>query len=207
MTQPLLVALPMKAFDQAKSRLAPAMAPAQRQRLSRALFERTLAFFDHCFPGMDRLVVTPSPQVREAALARCASVALEPSAQGLDAAAQHAIEYAAVHGYRQLLIIPGDIPVWLRTEVQALLALGERREVVIARSRDGGTNALLLRLPTRFRCAYGEDSAQRHAHAARGAGLSVAVCQPPFMAHDIDRPQDCLLHRTRTRSQVPGSPP
>ncbi len=205
MTQALLVALPMKAFDQAKSRLSPAIAPVQRQRLSRALFERTLAFFGHCFPGMDRLVVTPSPQVGDAARACGAAVAMEPAPQGLDAAAQRAIDYAAVHGYRQLLIVPGDIPVWLRTEVHALLALGARREVVIARARDGGTNALLLRLPARFRCAYGEDSARRHAHAARSAGLSVAVCQPPFMAHDIDRPQDCLLHRAR--SQVPGGPP
>lgn len=201
----LLVALPMKAFDQAKSRLSPAMAPAQRQRLSRALFERTLAFFGDCFPGMDRLVVTPSPQVRDAARACGAAVAIESAPQGLDAAAQHAIGYAAAQGYRQVLIIPGDIPVWLRTEVLALLAQGQRREAVIARARDGGTNALLLRLPTRFRCAYGEDSARRHADAARSAGLSVAVCQLPFMAHDIDRPQDCLLHRSRTR--VPGGQP
>ena len=205
MTPSLLVALPMKAFDQAKSRLSPAMAPAQRQRLSRALFERTLAFFGDCFPGMDRLVVTPSPQVRDTARACGAAVTLEPAPQGLDAAAQRAIDYAAEHGYRQLLIIPGDIPVWLRSEVQALLALGGRREVVIARARDGGTNALLLRLPTPLRCAYGEDSARRHADAARSAGLSVAVCQLPFMAHDIDRPQDCLLHRSRTR--VPGGQP
>lgn len=201
----LLVALPMKAFDQAKSRLSPAMAPAQRQRLSRALFGRTQAFFGACFPALDRLVVTPSQEVRAAALAGGAAVALEPSPQGLDAAAQQALDYASAHGYAQLLIIPGDIPVWLRTEVRALLALGERHEVVIARARDGGTNALLLRLPTRFRCAYGEDSARRHADAARSAGLSVAVCQLPFMAHDIDRPQDCLLHRSRTR--VPGGQP
>lgn len=193
MMQPLLVAMPMKAFDQAKSRLSPAMTPAQRQRLSRSLFGRTQVFFSGCFPAMDRLVVTPSQEVRALALASGAAVALEVSPQGLNAAAQRAIEYAGAHGYRQLLIIPGDIPVWLRTEVQALLALGSRHEVVIARARDGGTNALLLRLPTPLRCAYGEESAQRHESMARSAGLSVAVCQPPFMAHDIDRPQDCLL--------------
>lgn len=205
MTRSLLVAMPMKAFDQAKSRLSPALSPVQRQRLSRALFERTQAFFGGCFPGLDRLVVTPSPEVRDAALACGAAVSLEPAPQGLDAAAQRAIDYAAARGYRQLLIVPGDIPVWLRSELHALLALGDWREVVIARARDGGTNALLLRLPTPLRCAYGEDSAQRHERAARGAGLSVAVCQPPFMAHDIDRPQDCLLHRSRLG--VPGSQP
>lgn len=205
MTPSLLVALPMKAFDQAKSRLSPVLAPVQRQRLSRALLLRTLAFFGHGFPGVDRLVVTPSQEVRAAALASGAAVALEPAPQGLDAAAQRAIEYATAHGYRQLLLIPGDIPVWLRSEVQTLLEWGGRREVVIARARDGGTNALLLRLPTPLRCAYGEDSAHRHERLARGAGLSVAVCQPPFMARDIDRPQDCLLHRGRTR--VPEGPP
>ncbi|WP_326537924.1 2-phospho-L-lactate guanylyltransferase [Pseudorhodoferax sp.] len=187
------VVIPMKPFALAKSRMAAAMTPPQRQRLVRALFLRTQRFFATQFPRMDRVVVTPCPAVQALCARVGATAILEPGLDGLDAAAARARGWATERGYGRMLLVPGDIPVWTRREVHALLAAGAAHEVVVARARDGGTNALLLALPNRMPFRYGPQSAARHAQAAADAGHSVAVCRLPFLAHDLDVPGDCLV--------------
>jgi 2-phospho-L-lactate guanylyltransferase len=190
--------MPMKPFAQAKSRLAAAMSPVQRERMVHALFLRTQRFFAIQFPDFDRLVVTPSVQVREACWRIGARCLLEPRLDGLNVAANRGLDWACKQGYERVLIVPGDVPVWMRGEVNTVLELGGRHDVVIAKARDGGTNALLLRLPAdSFDFRYGPDSAAAHLRAALAAGLSAATCQPPFLAHDLDVPADCLLDRAR----------
>lgn len=193
MTGRVLVAMPMKPFESAKTRLAPLLSAPQRERLVRALFFRTQRFFATRFGEFERLVVTPSLAVLDASRRAGALGLLEPGLEGLDAAAARACRWAAEHGYAKVLLIPGDIPVWICAEVQQLLAEGARHDVVVARARDGGTNALLVRVPTVLRFSYGQNSSELHYLAARGAGLSAVVCRPPFLAHDLDVPADCLL--------------
>lgn len=193
MTERVLVVTPMKAFDQAKSRLAEVMADSQRERLARALFLRTQRFFASHYAGFDRLVVTPSPLVAQLARQVGTGALLEPGADGLNVACGRAIRWATGHGYSSILLIPGDVPVWVRREVNVLLDHGRRHRVVIAQSRDGGTNALLLKLPTAFNCRYGPDSSHMHLRSARDAGLSAVLCKLPFLAHDLDVPADCAI--------------
>jgi 2-phospho-L-lactate guanylyltransferase len=186
--------MPMKPFAQAKSRLADALSPSRRERLARALFLRTQRFFAARFPDADRLVVTPSTEVREACWRVGAQCLLEPRLDGLNVAAARAVNWACIQGYDQVLIVPGDVPVWMQSEARVLFELGHEHDVVIAKARDGGTNALLLRLPTPFEFHYGPGSAGAHQLGAQAAGISAVICQLPFLAHDLDVPADCLLH-------------
>jgi 2-phospho-L-lactate/phosphoenolpyruvate guanylyltransferase len=196
-TSRLLIAMPMKPFEQAKSRLAAVLPDDQRERLARALFLRTQRFFATHFSAFDRLVVSPSEEVRDMCTRVQAHCLLEPGLDGLNVAAARAIAWANLRGYDRVLLIPGDVPVWVRSEVNTLLHHGLQHQVVIAQARDGGTNALLLRLPTPFACRYGHDSAAAHRQVAREAGLSAIVCKPPFLAHDLDVPADCAVLAAR----------
>jgi len=193
MTDRILVAMPMKPFIDAKSRLAAAIAQPQRERLVQALFLRTQRFFASQFPEFDRLVVTPSAEVQRACWRVGARCLLESGLAGLNTAAARAVDWACIQGYDKVLVVPGDVPVWMRGEVGALLDVGRAHDVVVARAHDGGTNAVLLRLPTAFEFRYGPDSAAAHLRGAHRAGLSAVTCQLPFLAHDIDVPADCLL--------------
>lgn len=193
MTRRVLVAMPMKPFDQAKSRLAEVLADDQRERLARALFLRTQRFFAAHFAELHRLVVTPSEDVQRVCDRVGTESLLEPGLDGLNVASMRAVQWATERGYTSVLLIPGDVPVWVRSEVNMLLDQGKRHNLVIAQARDGGTNALLLQLPTPFKCCYGPNSSNVHLRIARDTGLSVIVCKLPFLAHDLDVPADCAV--------------
>lgn len=192
-----VVVIPMKDAAVSKTRLAPAMPAVQRERMALALFRRALDFFGAQFPRFERLVVTPSARIGEVARACGASVLMEGEPAGLNPAVASAFAWARQAGFERMLVVPGDIPVWLRSELDELLQEGASSPVVIARAHDGGTNALLIDLKraARFDFHYGSDSASRHAQAAQAAGLSAMTRTWPFLSRDIDTADDCLLFK------------
>ncbi|RXH41723.1 2-phospho-L-lactate guanylyltransferase [Bradyrhizobium zhanjiangense] len=190
-----VVAIPMKDPAESKTRFADALTATQREKMALTLFRRAQSFFSTQFPDFERLVVTPSPRIATEATA-CSAVALvEESTRGLNKAAQSAFIWAKTGGFDRLLIVPADIPIWLRSELDELLDDGRRFDVVVARAHDGGTNALLINLirADRLEFCYGLDSARRHADAASAASLSSITRQWPFLGHDIDTVGDCLV--------------
>ncbi|RXG97231.1 2-phospho-L-lactate guanylyltransferase [Bradyrhizobium vignae] len=202
-----VVAIPMKDPAESKTRLADALTAAQREKMVLALFRRVQSFFGTQFPDFERLVVTPSPRVASEATA-CSAVALvEESTRGLNNAAQSAFSWAKKRGFDRLLIVPADIPIWLRSEVDELIGDGQHFDVVVARAHDGGTNALLINLvrTDRFEFCYGVHSARRHAEAASAASLSSIARQWPFLGHDIDTVDDCLVLTQKLSSLTDAS--
>jgi len=188
-----LVVIPMKAPEQAKSRLGSVLDAAQRQSLALCLFDRTLRFFQGVFPQFDLMVVTESASIALRAHTAGALVLHETRTDGLNAAATLALHHALTHGYKRLMIVPADIPVMLRNEVTQLLVLSEQYQVVIAEARDGGTNMLLVTPPCDLTFQYGQGSALRHEMAAAAVGLCATRRYLPFIGHDIDTPADCLV--------------
>jgi 2-phospho-L-lactate guanylyltransferase len=190
-----LVAMPMKDLREAKTRLAAALSAAERAQLARDLFHRSQEFFARQFPEFTRLVVTPSEEIARLACAGGAWVLKEGGAGGLNCAADSAFGWARDAGFDRLLLVPGDIPVWLVGEVAALLEEGRRASIAIARAHDGGTNALLidLRRVSEFAFRYGVDSAARHRQWCRSRGVSHAVAHLPFLSRDVDTEEDYLL--------------
>jgi 2-phospho-L-lactate/phosphoenolpyruvate guanylyltransferase len=65
--------------------------------------------------------------------------------------------------------------------------------MVIAPSRDGGTNALLAWPPLALPFLFGVGSQARHLAAAQERGLAVREFRTPGMELDVDRPDDLLL--------------
>lgn len=195
-----LVAIPMKDPRHAKSRLAPALDGDERERLALALFKRTLGFFKRAFPQFDLCVVSASDAIVRATEDRCL-VLQQDAAAGLNRAAASALRTACSERYERLAIVPADIPVLLREEVEQVFRLAESFDVVIAEAHDGGTNMLLLSPQRPFEFQYGPASASLHQQQAQALGLSASRCRMPFLARDLDTPADCLvlsqMRRTR----------
>jgi 2-phospho-L-lactate guanylyltransferase len=181
---------PVKPFDESKSRLAAVLSRAGRAELTRALLERTLqvARDSGRFTGL--LVVSRDDAALRLAAAAGAQAVQERRA-GLNAALRQACEQARIEGADAALILPADLPYLTAGDIDLVLAAAQPMvDVVIAPSQDGGTNALLLRLPPRLPLCFGPDSFRRHRQAAAAAGLAVAVCTSPTLAFDLDRPED-----------------
>ena len=190
-----VIAIPMKDPSDAKSRLAPFLSPSQRSHLALTLFDRAMDFFGASLSDAEQVVVTSSPSIAARARAAGAMVMSEGLVQGLNQAATTALRWAGAKGFERLIVVPADIPVWLVQEVEVLLMSSMRHDVVIAAAHDGGTNALVLNLSRvqEFEFSYGTQSALKHASVCAARGLKHETRRLPFVGHDIDTIDDCLV--------------
>ena len=91
----------------------------------------------------------------------------------------------------ELLIVHADLPLITAASLHQLKKAALRtNSVVIAKSFDGGTNAIFLRPPKKFVAKYGPESCARHCISAKIAGLPATIITPPELYLDLDTPTD-----------------
>jgi 2-phospho-L-lactate guanylyltransferase len=200
----LLAAVPVKDLVNAKQRLVPALSPAERRELARAMLEDVLEAMVAALPA-SVLIVTTDVEVQ--ALARTLGVEclVESGNRGHTAAVAFAQREATARGASHFLTLPGDVPCATPEEVTTLAgALDGAPGVAFVPSRSGlGTNAALLAPPDAMPLTFGEPSFDNHLAAARAAGFSPRVLHLPGIGLDVDAPDDlpALLERgPETRS-------
>jgi 2-phospho-L-lactate guanylyltransferase len=138
-------------------------------------------------------VATPSASLARLAAAHTnVSVILERPTGGLNAAFDNARRLiAAEDPAAPLALMPGDLPLLDRAELEAALAQVTDGAVgLVAASADGGTGAVLLTAGTPFGFAFGPDSFRRHLAAARAAGCEPVAVTAPSLAFDVDGPRE-----------------
>ena len=199
----LVAAVPVKDLVNAKQRLVPALSPAARRELARAMLADVLDAMVAALPGCV-VVVTTDPEVRGLAAAAGVGCWAESANRGHTAAVAFAQEQARARGAERFLTIPGDVPCVTGDEIATLLASLEPGGVVFVPSRSGlGTNAALLAPPGSMALTFGEPSFANHLTAARSAGLVPRIVELPGIGLDVDAPDDLpvLLERgPHTRS-------
>jgi 2-phospho-L-lactate guanylyltransferase len=205
-------AVPVKDLVNAKQRLVPALSPAERRELARAMLEDVLEALVAALPG-SVVVITTDPEAQALARAGGAECWIESANRGHTAAVAFAQEQAAARGVTRFLTVPGDVPCVTADEVATLCAaLDAAPGVVFVPSRSGvGTNAALLAPPGAMPLTFGEPSFANHLEAARAAGLSPRVLELPGIGLDVDGPDDLavLLQRgphTRSARLLRGFP-
>lgn len=181
--------LPVKAPARAKARLAPDFDEAQRLEIARALLEDALAL---CV-SVDFLewwVVSDDPEVT--ALAEGAGLrSVLDRATDLNGAIAAGVSGALAAGAESVTVIPGDVPLAYRGDLEDLLDTGATSDVVLVPSGDdGGTNALFLSPPGLIEPAFGPGSLQRHIALAEREGYRCTILALPRLALDIDTPSD-----------------
>jgi len=208
----LLLAVPVKDLVNAKQRLMPALSPAQRRDLARAMLEDVLEAAVAALPG-SVLVVTTDPEVQAVTRAAGAECLTESANRGHTAAVAFAQREAVTRRVAHFLTLPGDVPCVTAQEIATLCAvLAEPPGVVFVPSRSGlGTNAALLAPPDAVSLTFGEPSFENHLKTARAAGLAPRVLELPGIGLDVDAPEDLpvLLERgpaTRSARLLRGFP-
>jgi len=186
-----LALVPVKRLAAVKSRLAAALPRDAVEALTLAMLGDVVEAL-RSSGRVDRVVVvTPDPDVGEAARARGAEarVADDPGLNdALDAAA------SALAGREDaLLVVLGDVAGARARELarlfEALAELGATG-AVLAPARDGGTAALLRRPPGAIASCFGADSAKAHRAAAEGKSVAFRELPLPSLAIDLDRLDD-----------------
>ena len=202
--------VPVKPFNEGKSRLAAHLSPQQRVALNRELLTRTLAAINQAHLDAQILVVsrdnralaaTKRAGIRALAEESQPRTAPPPSSPNdtesepqLNAALTQAAHYAATHGATKVLVLPTDMPNLTAEDVRTMASPTNRDpQIIIAPSRDGGTNALMLQPAQAIPFAFGPDSFLRHQRLAAEAGIPIRVVESDSLLFDIDLPEDYRL--------------
>ncbi len=174
---PVVVALPVKSFSDAKARLGGVLGRSGRSSVGRALADRTLDVVLDA--GGEPLVVAGDDEV--AAWARSRDVPLIGAPPGLDAAARAALHWAAT---RPCAVLHCDLPLLRAEDLDAPLAALASGRPVVAPSSDGGTS--LLGGCRTF--SYGPGSFHRHLATLRHEDPMVVIRAGLLL--DLDGPAD-----------------
>lgn len=183
---PVAVLVPVKAFAEAKLRLAPALSPHERAALARQMAQRVLASAGK----LPTAVVCDDSEVATWARNQGALVIWEPG-RGLNGAVQAGVDRLASTGVGRVIVAAGDLP--LAREL-AWVAAFDGVSIVPDRRRDG-TNVICVPALSGFCFSYGPGSFSRHVAEAEERGLPVRVCDSPLLGWDVDFPEDLLAIR------------
>ncbi len=174
--------VPMKAVRHAKRRLAAVLPDRTRERLVEAMFQRVL----QCLREVHRIrgiaVVGSDPALADDDVLFVA----DPGA-GLNAALGAAVSASKEKRAGTVLILPADLPLIERRDIDAMLDAASDSPVVMVGDRDNaGTNALLLSPPDRIDPGFGQASLDRHRSHAIGSGVTPVVLDLPHIRFDVD---------------------
>jgi 2-phospho-L-lactate/phosphoenolpyruvate guanylyltransferase len=187
--------VPVKPLRRGKSRLAGTLTEDARTELNRALLQHTLETLSELKEVDEVLVVSRDPNALTIARNHGARTVQEDGQPHLNTALQRATVVAQVYATRGVLILPADLPLITREDIQALLDRAVKPPVVvIAPDRHGkGTNALLIAPAGLIEYDFGENSFQRHSERAKRAGARLEVVDLPSLGLDLDMPEDFEL--------------
>ncbi len=187
--------VPVKPLRRGKSRLAGVLTEEERLDLNSQLLIHTVEILKE-IPDIEQVLVVSRDQ-SALALARAhgARTVQENGAPELNVALARATIVAKRYATRGVLIIPSDLPMISKEDVNAMLELVKDPPVVVVAPdrKKEGTNALLVCPVGLIDYDYGPDSFERHCQRARQVGARLEICELPSLALDMDVPEDLEL--------------
>lgn len=188
--------LPLKNPEDAKTRLAPALTPDERQKLFRFMAEDVLAALSGAEGLEGTVVVTRDTWAQALAEQYGAAVLEERANRGQSPAVADAAAALAGAGAGAALALPGDVPLVSPAEIGRVLAAhGPAPSVTLAPAGDGrGTNCVACSPPDAIRFHFGHDSFEPHKAEARALGVEPQIVTGlPGIALDVDKPGDLRM--------------
>jgi 2-phospho-L-lactate guanylyltransferase len=181
--------VPVKKLASSKSRLLPVLGRSALERLSVAMLRDLLETLQSVSSLEPIVVVTPDPEVAEAAR-EAGAEALLCSLPGLNPSLERAAAGVASGAGDAVLIVLGDVAGARACDIETLLDAMPGRGVALAPSCDGGTSALLRRPREVIAASFGPESAEVHRNLAVRAGVPFEAIPLDSLAIDIDEPED-----------------
>ena len=181
------VLVPVKRFEEAKLRLAPALDGPARAALAREMAEQVL----RAAAPSPVTVVCDDQGVADWAAAAGVGV-LWTAGLGLNGAVAEGVRHLRDRGYERVVVAHADLPL---AGPGSLAALPRGGVVLVPDRHDDGTNVASVPASADFPWAYGPGSFRRHREAARALDLELTVVRDPALGWDVDTPEDLVTSR------------
>jgi 2-phospho-L-lactate guanylyltransferase len=194
--------IPVKPLNQSKTRLAPVLTPAERQKLAERMFRHVLGTVQMTHNILGTLVISRDSRALAIAREYGARTVQESGAPELNGALTRATQVLVRWHVHAVLVLPADLPLIAPDDLASIVQMGEaERSVVLATDHEGdGTNAMFMRPPGLIPYAYGPGSFERHSQMAVKAGAEVHVYQSERLMLDIDLPSDLKAYQDAVAS-------
>ena len=194
----VVAVVPLKNLKMAKSRLSNILAEGERQELVLAMFDDVLVslkesrFIEKIFLVADKYF-NPVADVQ---------IITEIKNRGYDEAIIEALKDNRVNQAQAMLILPADLPLVSRDELNTLIRDQEDRSIRIAGARDqDGTNALVMKPPSLLATSFGVGSFERHKKFAKALSVKIEEINLPGLSFDVDTEKD-LIDFVQTKSDT-----
>jgi 2-phospho-L-lactate guanylyltransferase len=169
-----------------KMRLAHALPASARIKLVRSMLAAVLSAAAAARTVRRVIVVSPERDCIPAEIP-----VLADAGNGLNSALTQAYLLVREFGWREVVVLPADLPNIAAAEIDHLVRAGQSSGFAIAPDATGaGTNALCLVSAHPFGFRFGPDSRRLHLEEAERAGLRSRVVRLPGLAFDVDLPAD-----------------
>src|ERR1700679_4270900 len=169
-----------------KTRLAETLAPAARLQLVRSMLASVLSAAGAASAVGQIVVVSPERDTVPGDLP-----VIVDTGEDLNGALTEAHRMLLELGYREVLILPADLPTITAADIDGLTHAGRIGGFAIAPDTAGaGTNALCLASAQPFRFQFGLGSRHPHLQEAVRMGLRSQTGHPSGLQFDVDSPAD-----------------
>ncbi len=185
--------MPVKAFRDAKLRLAAVLPAEERRRLSRELAAGVI----RAAGPLPASVVCDDHEVAAFAESLGAGVIWTPGL-GLSGAVGAGVARLCSDGADVVVVAHADLPRARTFEHLAPARRHERAQAVVSIVPDRvfqGTNVIAVPAAAGFRFSYGRGSFHRHLEEARRLSLAIEVVEDADLSADVDLPADLALLR------------
>ncbi|HVX03343.1 MAG TPA: 2-phospho-L-lactate guanylyltransferase [Nitrososphaera sp.] len=190
-----IIIIPVKKFENSKTRLSPVLGLQDRIRLAAFMLEDTLATLGRCKSVAEIVVVSADEKAGEIAKRHGATILSQKEDAGVNSAVTVADRYATQERHASAtLVIPQDLPLLGAGDVDGIICSPVATQgnciAVCPSLRYDGTNLLLRMPPDVIPTSYDNNSYDSHILSARERGAAVHVIEHERLMFDIDTQED-----------------
>ena len=192
--------IPVSKFKNAKTRLSPFLSEDEREKLLKVMLQDVT---DTLKKHVDKIfIISRDEDVLSYAESLNLDTILENENSNLNKALTQAMKFCKGK-VRKILIVPSDVPLIGKTNVQMLIDAGKNLDFIIVPSKGGGTNMIIMK-PMAIRTKFEGFSYNEHVNAAERKKLNPQVHDSFFMALDVNTAEDLgeiMIHGEKTNTR------
>ena len=182
--------IPIKSLTHAKSRLAKHLTQEQRNTLVISMLDHVLRILNSCNKITKITVVTPDEKIKKRVLNKDVFVEIETQ-HGHNESLTQAAKKETYD--TKLLTLSADLPLLNKKDLEEMIQLSQDCDVVIAPSKDNGTNAILEKSPLILPYLFGINSFENYKNESEKRKLSFKVYKSETISFDVDTPVDLKM--------------
>lgn len=196
----IYVIIPVSRFSNAKTRLSPFLNLEEREKLLKAMLKDVTKTLKEVVDEV--IIISADKDVLEYANKLEVLSLVENEGLNLNTAIEQAMDWCR-DKTKKVFIVPSDIPLISKTNIEALIESGKVLDFIIAPSKGGGTNGLMIK-PQSIDMKFGDFSFKNHIKEANDNKFEPVIYDSFYISLDVNTTEDLgeiMIHGSGSETQ------